>query len=82
MLDINDPFDVFDEEFEKVKAASIEQGPLIRKPWDSAGEVINLFSYDKFLIFHNRSNAGSAHQSAHSASLCDGDLLDLMLHQN
>ena len=50
MLGIADPFNMTDEELEKVKAKLIEQKPLVRKYWSTAGEVINLFASDEVWI--------------------------------
>jgi spermidine/putrescine-binding protein len=50
MLGIKDPFNMTDEELEQVKAKLIEQKPLVRKYWSTAGEVINLFASDEVWI--------------------------------
>lgn len=44
MLGIQDTFNMTDEQLEQVKAKLIEQKPLVRKYWSTAGEVINLFA--------------------------------------
>jgi putative spermidine/putrescine transport system substrate-binding protein/spermidine/putrescine transport system substrate-binding protein len=50
MLGIADPFNMTDEELEKVKAKLIEQKPLVRKYWSTAGELENLFASDEMWI--------------------------------
>jgi spermidine/putrescine-binding protein len=50
MLGIADPFNMTDEELESVKAKLIEQKPLVRKYWSTAGELINLFASDEVWI--------------------------------
>jgi putative spermidine/putrescine transport system substrate-binding protein/spermidine/putrescine transport system substrate-binding protein len=50
MLGISDPFDMTDEELEKVKAKLIEQKPLVRKYWSTAGELENLFASNEVWI--------------------------------
>jgi putative spermidine/putrescine transport system substrate-binding protein/spermidine/putrescine transport system substrate-binding protein len=39
-----------DAELEQVKAKLIEQKPLVRKYWSTAGEVVNLFASDELWI--------------------------------
>jgi spermidine/putrescine-binding protein len=50
MLGISNPFDMSDEDLEKVKAKLIEQKPLVRKYWSTAGELENLFASDEMWI--------------------------------
>jgi spermidine/putrescine-binding protein len=50
MLGIADPFNMSDEELEKVKAKLIEQKPLVRKYWSTAGELENLFASGEMWI--------------------------------
>lgn len=50
MLGIKDPFNMTDEELEQVKNKLIEQKPLVRKYWGTAGEVVNLFASDELWI--------------------------------
>jgi spermidine/putrescine-binding protein len=50
MLGISDPFNMTDEELEKVKAKLIEQKPLVRKYWSTAGELENLIASDEVWI--------------------------------
>jgi putative spermidine/putrescine transport system substrate-binding protein/spermidine/putrescine transport system substrate-binding protein len=50
LLGIADPFNMTDEELEKVKEKLIEQKPLVRKYWSTAGEVVNLFASDEVWI--------------------------------
>jgi putative spermidine/putrescine transport system substrate-binding protein/spermidine/putrescine transport system substrate-binding protein len=50
MLGISDPFNMTDEELEKVKAKLIEQKPLVRKYWSTAGELENLFASNEVWI--------------------------------
>ncbi|MEI6537736.1 MAG: extracellular solute-binding protein, partial [Verrucomicrobiaceae bacterium] len=50
MLGIADPFNMSDEELEKVKAKLIEQKPLVRKYWSTAGELENLFASNEMWI--------------------------------
>jgi putative spermidine/putrescine transport system substrate-binding protein/spermidine/putrescine transport system substrate-binding protein len=44
MMGITDAFNMTDEQLEQVKNKLIEQKPLVRKYWSTAGEVINLFA--------------------------------------
>jgi putative spermidine/putrescine transport system substrate-binding protein/spermidine/putrescine transport system substrate-binding protein len=50
MLGIADPFNMTDEELETVKNKLIEQKPLVRKYWGTAGELENLFASGEMWI--------------------------------
>lgn len=50
MLGIKDPFNMTDAELVQVKNKLIEQKPLVRKYWSTAGEVTNLFASDEVWI--------------------------------
>lgn len=50
LLGIADPFKMTDEELEQVKAKLIEQKPLIRKYWSTAGELTNLMASGEVYI--------------------------------
>src|SRR5262245_58474315 len=44
MMGITDTFNMTDEQLEQVKSKLVEQKPLVRKYWSTAGEVVNLFA--------------------------------------
>ena len=50
MLGIADPFNMTDEQLETVKQKLIEQKPLVRKYWSTAGELENLFASGEMWI--------------------------------
>jgi putative spermidine/putrescine transport system substrate-binding protein/spermidine/putrescine transport system substrate-binding protein len=53
-------YDLSDEQLEKVKQKLIEQKPLIRKYWATAGELVNLYANGEIWI----SNTWGGYQSA------------------
>jgi putative spermidine/putrescine transport system substrate-binding protein/spermidine/putrescine transport system substrate-binding protein len=50
MMGIQDTFNMTDEQLEQVKNKLIEQKPLVRKYWSTAGEIINLFASGELWI--------------------------------
>lgn len=50
MMGIADPFDMSDEELAAVKDKLLEQKPLIRKYWSTAGELTNLMASGEIYI--------------------------------
>lgn len=50
LLGIKEPFKMTDAELEKVKAKLIEQKPLVRKYWSTAGELTNLIASGEIYI--------------------------------
>ena len=50
MMGIQDTFNMTDEQLEQVKAKLIEQKPLVRKYWSTAGEIVNLFASGEMWI--------------------------------
>ena len=55
-----DVYDLSDEQLEKVKQKLIEQKPLVRKYWSTAGELVNLYANGEVWI----SNTWGGYQSA------------------
>lgn len=56
----NDIYHLTDEQLEKAKAKLIEQKPLVRKYWATAGELVDLYAADEVWI----SNTWAGYQSA------------------
>ena len=55
-----DIYHLTDEQIDKAKAALIEQKPLIRKYWGTAGELVDLYKAGEVVI----SNTWAGYQSA------------------